>query len=161
MKSTKETYRQLLSQAFGRNTHIGAADVPYIYPQNYRFPPLTKENALLLLEWICQVELHFPPNKFFDCVKSGSWLQLWERHEKNERKRSISICGESFFACRGKDLSGKREGRWDNSVTWEVVEKKSARLERPALKVSNGARVLSIANTNIPPPKNTIFFMGS
>ncbi|KAJ4746372.1 ATP/DNA binding protein [Rhynchospora pubera] len=61
--------------------NTGAADVPYIHPPNARFPsvssPLTKENALLLLQWIRHLRSggNELPNKFLDCVKSGSWLK--------------------------------------------------------------------------------------
>ncbi|OAY75978.1 hypothetical protein ACMD2_08082 [Ananas comosus] len=58
-----------------------AADVPYIRPPDAAFPtvasPLTKDNALLLLEWIRNlrssgVQL---PVRFLNCVKHGSWLK--------------------------------------------------------------------------------------
>ncbi|KAJ3707082.1 hypothetical protein LUZ61_010787 [Rhynchospora tenuis] len=62
-------------------TYTGATDVPYIQPPNACFPtvssPLTKENALLLLDWIRNLRSDGVtlPSKFLDCVKSGNWLK--------------------------------------------------------------------------------------
>ncbi|KAJ3707083.1 hypothetical protein LUZ61_010788 [Rhynchospora tenuis] len=61
--------------------NVGAADVPYIRPPNASFltvtSPLTKENALLLLDWIQNLRSGGValPSKFLDSVKSGSWLK--------------------------------------------------------------------------------------
>jgi sacsin len=62
-------------------TQIGAADLPYIDPPNSYRPafcsPLTKENALLLLDWIRNMTsdgVEFPSN-FLNCVKTGAWIK--------------------------------------------------------------------------------------
>ncbi|KAJ1702820.1 hypothetical protein LUZ63_002599 [Rhynchospora breviuscula] len=61
--------------------NVGAADVPYILPPNASFltvtSPLTKENTLLLLDWIRNLRSGGValPSKFLDSVKSGSWLK--------------------------------------------------------------------------------------
>ncbi|KAJ4746373.1 ATP/DNA binding protein [Rhynchospora pubera] len=61
--------------------NTGATDVPYVHPPNACFPtvssPLSKENALLLLDWIQNLRSDrvVLPSKFLDCVKSGSWMK--------------------------------------------------------------------------------------
>ncbi|KAK1257378.1 hypothetical protein QJS04_geneDACA023613 [Acorus gramineus] len=62
-------------------THVGASDVPHISPPNAAFPtvasPLTRENALLLLEWIHNLRdrgTHMPEG-FKVCIRDGCWVK--------------------------------------------------------------------------------------
>ncbi|GFP90226.1 hypothetical protein PHJA_001166500, partial [Phtheirospermum japonicum] len=63
-------------------SHVSASDVPDLPPPNARIPSfsslLTKENALLLLEWIRNMKRKQlkMPDKFLNCVKKGSWLRV-------------------------------------------------------------------------------------
>ncbi|TKY68750.1 hypothetical protein E2542_SST05010 [Spatholobus suberectus] len=62
--------------------HLGASDIPDIYPPNAGFPsvnaPLTKDNAFLLLDWIRKLKYRGVsiPERFLKCIKEGSWLKV-------------------------------------------------------------------------------------
>jgi len=62
--------------------YADASDIPNIYPPNAGFSsvetPLTKENALLLLDWIRGLKQRSRnlPEKFLKCIKQGSWLKV-------------------------------------------------------------------------------------
>lgn len=62
--------------------HVDASDIPNIYPPNAGFSavetPLTKENALLLLNWIRKLKSRGVnlPERFLKCIKEGSWLKV-------------------------------------------------------------------------------------
>nr|BBJ35446.1 Stvbi protein [Oryza sativa Indica Group] len=62
-------------------TQLQASDVPFINPPDASFPtvssPLTMDNAILLLEWIRNLNskgLQLPA-RFLACIKQGSWLK--------------------------------------------------------------------------------------
>ncbi|XP_059440914.1 uncharacterized protein LOC132173427 [Corylus avellana] len=63
-------------------THVAASDIPYISPPNADFPavsaPLTNQNAILLLDWIQNLQRRGSciPGKFLTCIKEGSWLKI-------------------------------------------------------------------------------------
>ncbi|CAK9161863.1 unnamed protein product, partial [Ilex paraguariensis] len=63
-------------------SHVAASDIPYLSPPNAVVPtfsaPLTKQNALLLLEWIQYLRRYgIPiPTNFLTCIKEGSWLKV-------------------------------------------------------------------------------------
>ncbi|RHN50176.1 hypothetical protein MtrunA17_Chr6g0454611 [Medicago truncatula] len=63
-------------------THVGASDIPYISPPNAGFSaadtPLTKENALLLLDWIQKLKYRGVnlPEMFLKGLKEGRWLKV-------------------------------------------------------------------------------------
>ncbi|KOM58457.1 hypothetical protein LR48_Vigan11g149100 [Vigna angularis] len=62
--------------------YANASDIPNIYPPNGGFSsvetPLTKKNALLLLDWIRNLKRKGGnlPDKFLKCIKEGSWLKV-------------------------------------------------------------------------------------
>ncbi|KAK1294471.1 tRNA-splicing endonuclease subunit Sen2-2 [Acorus calamus] len=62
-------------------THVGASDIPHISPPNAAFPtvasPLTRENALLLLEWIHNLRDRGTrmPEGFKTCIRDGCWVK--------------------------------------------------------------------------------------
>lgn len=63
-------------------THVGASDIPYVSPPNAAIPtisaPLTKKNAVLLLQWIHNLKCKGIriPEKFLTSIKEGSWLRV-------------------------------------------------------------------------------------
>lgn len=62
-------------------TQLQASDVPFINPPDASFPtvssPLTMDNAILLLEWIRNLNSKGSqlPARFLACIKQGSWLK--------------------------------------------------------------------------------------
>ncbi|CAJ1949708.1 unnamed protein product [Sphenostylis stenocarpa] len=62
--------------------HVGASDIPDIYPPNAGFSavetPLIKGNAFLLLDWIRNLKVRGVnlPGRFLKCIKEGSWLKV-------------------------------------------------------------------------------------
>ncbi|KAE9597291.1 putative histidine kinase-like ATPase domain-containing protein [Lupinus albus] len=62
--------------------HVGASDIPDISPPNAVFssvyPPLTKDNAFLLLDWIRNLKDKATrlPKNFLKCIREGSWLKV-------------------------------------------------------------------------------------
>ncbi|KAK9928973.1 hypothetical protein M0R45_026084 [Rubus argutus] len=62
--------------------HAAALDVPHISAPNNGISsvsaPLTKQNAILLLDWIRQLKYTGVsiPQKFLTCIKEGSWLKV-------------------------------------------------------------------------------------
>ncbi|XP_076915813.1 uncharacterized protein LOC143575287 [Bidens hawaiensis] len=63
-------------------TYVGASDVPYLSPPNAAIPtlssPLTKKNALLLLQWLYKLRLREDglPNLFLSSIENGPWLKI-------------------------------------------------------------------------------------
>ncbi|CAM8919138.1 unnamed protein product [Rhodiola kirilowii] len=63
-------------------TYMGARDIPDVSPPNDAIPTvaasLTKQNALLLLDWVHSLLLRkIPlPEKFLNSIKQGSWLRI-------------------------------------------------------------------------------------
>ncbi|XP_076915804.1 uncharacterized protein LOC143575273 [Bidens hawaiensis] len=63
-------------------SYVGASDVPYLSPPNAAIPtlssPLTKPNALLLLQWLYNLRLRGVslPNMFLSSIKNGPWLKI-------------------------------------------------------------------------------------
>ncbi|XP_076939689.1 uncharacterized protein LOC143608563 [Bidens hawaiensis] len=63
-------------------TYVGASDVPYLSSPNAAIPtlssPLTKPNALLLLQWLYNLRLRGVslPNMFLSSIKNGPWLKI-------------------------------------------------------------------------------------
>ncbi|CAI0453536.1 unnamed protein product [Linum tenue] len=62
--------------------HVGASDIPDLSPPNAGIPtvsgPLTKKNAILLLDWINSLITNriTIPEKFLTCISNGSWLKV-------------------------------------------------------------------------------------
>ncbi|KAG8089876.1 hypothetical protein GUJ93_ZPchr0011g27555 [Zizania palustris] len=90
-------------------TWLQASDVPFIKPPNASFPtvssPLTSYNAILLLEWIRNLQSTgiVLPARFLDCIKQGSWLMTSigykppnESFLSNEEWGSLLQNGSSF-----------------------------------------------------------------
>ncbi|GER48205.1 DNA binding [Striga asiatica] len=63
-------------------SYVKASDVPDLPPPDEDIPSfyssLTKQNALLLLQWVhnLRVKKTRLPNKFLNCVKNGNWLRV-------------------------------------------------------------------------------------
>ncbi|CAN1189252.1 Protein NO VEIN [Linum perenne] len=61
---------------------VRASDIPYLSPPDAEIPtvsgPLTKKNALLLLEWIQDLKSKGRPipKRFLTCISKGCWLKV-------------------------------------------------------------------------------------
>lgn len=62
--------------------NVAAMDIPDLPPPDAEISsmssPLTKENVLLMLEWIRKMKLNrvFLPIRFLTCIREGSWLKV-------------------------------------------------------------------------------------
>lgn len=78
-------------------THIDASDIPYISPPNVEISvvssPLTKQNVLLLLDWIRKLKTgrESIPCRFLECIKKGSWLRTTLNGSSGYRPPSLSF----------------------------------------------------------------------
>ncbi|XP_076939695.1 uncharacterized protein LOC143608570 [Bidens hawaiensis] len=84
-------------------TYVGAYDIPDLMAPDAAVPtvssPLTRENTLLLLEWLCnlrELELDLP-EKFLSSIKSGSWLKVSLNGGPEYRPPSESFILDSSF----------------------------------------------------------------
>ncbi|XP_059306209.1 uncharacterized protein LOC132057600 [Lycium ferocissimum] len=77
--------------------NVAAIDIPDLPPPDAAISsmssPLTKENALLLLEWIRKMNRNRVslPTRFLSCIKEGSWLKVLLSGSPGDRPPSKSF----------------------------------------------------------------------
>lgn len=61
-------------------------------------------------DFVATIEIHRPPNNFFDIALIADLADAYERLDEDDRCRAIMLCAEGKHFCAGADFSGAPSG---------------------------------------------------
>jgi enoyl-CoA hydratase/carnithine racemase len=104
----------------------------------------TSELSVAVEQWVATVEIHRPPNNFFDGQLIESLAKVYEKLDEDAACRVIVLCSEGKHFCAGADFASKREAPGLQREKTQALYRNAVRLFRtskPIVAAIQGAAV--------------------